>query len=243
MKHNKLRLVALAACLITASAGFAAKGGRVGGATTPAVITFRDCTAGFPSAAFAGLHPGTPLLDLCAPVLEDRIKSDTGIPYEDGVQGVEAFIGSTGNDGNVWLKLKNSPRGLFLDFTDCASPGQCNPPFTTPRAVDLANIKVDANDVKQNGLFGMALEETINPPMRVYYWLAADQEPGFVDFNPNQTGKSPCKNKGSLVTVTRTGAATWEIIGDPNIIGCVTLPGGGFGGTYRMPFQFTVQVK
>lgn len=248
MQWNKLWFATLAACLLAASPGFAdhrpghvAKGD--GGSTTPAIITFRDCNAGFPSAAFANLHPETALLDLC-PVLDDRIKSDTGMPYEDGMDGgVEAFIGSQANLGNVWLKLAKSTRGLFLDFTGCASPPEeCKPPFTS-QVVSLASIKVDANDVKKDGLFGMVVGESISAPMRVYYQLSADQPPGFVDFNPNQTGKEPCKNKGNFVTVRRTGNTTWEVIGDPNIIGCVTLPGGGFGGTYGMPFQFTVQTR
>lgn len=241
MQAKRLWMVSVVVCLAFAFPAWA--GQAKGGDTTPAIITFRDCQGGFPSAAFSGLHPGTALQDLC-PVADDRIQSDVGFSYEDGLEGVQAFLGSAANFGNVWLRLKNSPRGLFLDFTDCASPpGECKPPFVS-QVVSLANIKVDANDVKQDGLFGMALEETINPPMRFYYWLSADQPPGFVDFNPNQTGKSLCKNKGNFVSVTRTGDATWEVIADANTTGCVTLPGGAeFGGTYRMPFQFTVQKK
>lgn len=236
MQAKRLWMVSVVVCLSFAFPAWA--GPAKGGDTTPAIITFRDCQGGFPSAAFIGLHPGTP-----CPVLDDRIKSDTGLDYQDGVENVEAFIGSAANFGNVWLKLKNSTRGLFLDFTDCASPlAECKPPFASQ--VVLANIKVHANDVKQDGLFGMVIGESISAPMRVYYWLSADQPPGFVDFNPNQAGKSLCKNKGSFVTVTRTGNATWEVLADPSTIACVTLPGGAeFGGTYRMPFQFTVQKK
>ncbi len=91
----------------------------------------------------------------------------------------------------------------------------------------------------------MAVGESITAvPARITYSLIADTGPGFVEFDPNKKGTNPCKNKSNFVTVIRTGEATWEIVADPNTIACVLLPGGsGFGGTYRMPFQFTVQKK
>lgn len=199
------------------------------GNVTPIVVTFRDCQDGLVSEACTGSA--------------DRIRSDWGQSYIDGENAVEAFIGSQANSGNVWLRLKDSPRGLMLDFTECVSPAEsCNPPAS--EVYSLANLKVDANDVKKNGVLGMALNETISAPMRVYYWTSAEQGPGFIDFNLNLSGKSPCKGASDFVTVTRTAEWTWEIVADPTRIGCVTLPdNAGWAGNYHFPFQFTVQKK
>lgn len=207
-----------------------------GGETTPVVITFRDCQDGFASAAFMTLHP-----DATCPAPADRIRSDWGQSYIDGEDGVEAFLGSKANFGNVWLKLENSPRGLLLDFSECVSPSEsCNPPAS--QVYSLASIKVDANDVKKNGLLGMSVNETISAPMRVYYRVSAEQGPGFIDFNPDLTGRTACKGASDFVSVTRTGEASWEIVADPTRIGCVTLPdNAGWAGNYHFPFQFTVQ--
>lgn len=228
---------------------FAGKGGNGGGggghgggggsSTLPVVLTFRDCSGGLPSADFAWLHPDSTPDALC-PVSDDRVKSDDGYPYEDGLEGVQAFIALSGSYGALGLRLDQSGRGLFLDFTDCAgAPGTCNPPFDSGIASGgHEGIDVDANVVMQNGLLGMALGETIATPLRITYG-----DFGFVNFNPNVKGKDPCKNKSNFASATRTSDTSWEIVADANTVACMTLPGGAFGGTYRMPFQFTVTAK
>ncbi|MGH9804603.1 MAG: hypothetical protein ACRD4D_05480 [Candidatus Acidiferrales bacterium] len=248
MRKTQLWFVVLIATLALAPGAFAGKGGTKGGGTgsasvIPVTITFRDCTSGFPSAAFANLHPGPALQDLC-PVSDDRVKSDNGFPYEDSLESVEAFISSTGGAGDLGLILSRSTRGVFLDFTDCASgPGACNPPFTS-QLVSLARIDVDARIVRQNGLLGMVVGEKIGAPMKILYQLSADEAPGFVNFNPAVNGNNPCKNKSNFVTAERTSDTTWEIIFDANSIACATLPGGReLAGTFLMPLQFTVQIK
>ncbi len=51
----------------------------------------------------------------------------------------------------------------------------------------------------------------------------------------------------SAVSVTRTGADTWEIEAGPSDVACLgELAGGGdliFSGRYHMPFKITVQKK
>lgn len=197
--------------------------GNQPGSTIPIVITFRDCT------------------DLqCAAA--DRIRSDWNQSYNDGENGVEAFIGTQANSGNVGLRLNESPRGLSLDFTECVSPESCRPPPS--QVYPLAFIRVDATAVRKNGVLGMAVNETVSVPMRVYYRLLAEQGPGFIDFNPNLTGKSACKGASDFVSVIRTGEGTWEIFADPTRIGCVTLPdNAGWAGNYHFPFHFTVHKK
>lgn len=245
--RQKLQLMALAACLLLALPVSAGKPG--GGGTEdnsghlPAIITLRDCQDGVPSAAFAALFPETPPAALC-PVANDRIQSDLDVPYESGVDGVYAYIGSTGTAGNVWLKTGQSIRGLWLDLTACAgAAGSCIPPFSMD-VISHAAIQVQASETRRNGVFAMAVGESMPAPMRVFYQRPNDVEPGFIYFNPNLKGTSPCKGNSQLVTVTRTGEAAWEVVGDASTIACVTLPGSGeFAGTYFMPFRFKVVLK
>lgn len=245
MRRVKLSMVAIFGCLVLLTGSFTANAGQKrggGGSTTPVIITFRDCNTGFPSAAFANLHPEVALLDLC-PVLDDRVKSDTGFAYEDGLESVEAFISLSGGAGDLGLILPRSPRGLFLDFSDCASgPGSCNPPL--PNGIESwVRIDLDAGQVKRDGLLGMAVLETISAPMRILLSDTADLSGNvwFINFNPNVRGKDPCKDKSSYVNVTRTSDTRWEVTFDPNQVACGS--GASFLGTYHMPLQFTVQAK
>lgn len=243
---QKLQLMALAACLLLALPVSADKPTKDNSGHLPAIITLRDCQGGIPSVAFAALFPETPLEALC-PVADDRIQSDLDAPYESGVDGVDAYIGSTGTAGNVWLKTGQSSRGLWLDLTACAgAAGSCIPPFQISVIANAA-IQVQASETRRNGVFAMAVGESMTAPMRVFYQFNNDVGPGFIYFNPNLKGTSPCKGKSNLVTVTRTNDAAWawEVVGDANTIACVTLPGssGEFAGTYFMPFRFKVVLK
>ncbi len=197
----------------------------------------------------------TPVTITFENALNDRVGSDNYTPYMDGDEGVEAFLATKANFGNVWLRLDKSPsRGLYLDFTDCATPPSCTPLFATG-LIGLSAIKVDANDVQADGLFGMAIRSTIYPPMRIYYQdnaeqsLEEEQAPGFIYFNSNIKGKSPCKNLSDNVEVYRENATLWTItgIGFPNTA-CATLPGGqqagrNLAGVFYMPFEFTVEIN
>ena len=101
----------------------------------------------------------------------------------------------------------------------------------------------------------MAVGSTIYPPVRVYYQfneeqsLEEEQSPGFIFFNPNVKGKSPCKNLSDYVEVYRDSEIHWTVtgIGYPNTA-CATLPGGqlagqNLAGVFYMPFEFTVEIN
>jgi hypothetical protein len=248
MKHIRFWLLmiglGLLAAVPAAGQGKSGKGGGGGGGETednsghaPVTFTLRDCRDGSAGAAFAGLHPEEPLHELCAATPDDRIRSDSGLPYVGGVDGVDAYVGTKGTAGNFWLKVAPSPRTLYLDFTDCKSPAaECKPPFDAAE-VDRAALYVQISAVRKNGAFGMAVGETLLAPMRIYVEPVAGQM-NFVDFNPNLSGKDPCKNRSNYIEVTRTSATTWEVYGDA--IGCMS-DHNGFGGTYRMPFRLTVE--
>lgn len=186
----------------------------------------------------------TPVTVLFRDSVTDRVGSDGAIYINDydeaSDSGVRAFIGTKANLGNVWLMLAKSARGLLLDFSDCISA--CNPPFLVD-VISNSAIKVEADRVQSDGLWGMSVGTTIFAPMRIFYDLDDGQGPGFVEFNPNLKGKSPCKNKSNYVEVTRTSDTTWDIGADDTITSCVTLPGGGeLAGVFVMPFSFTVEL-
>ena len=205
-------------------------GGNDGAGTTAISITFRDA-------------------------MDDRVGSFPIGPYVDGVDSVEAFIGSKANYGNVWLRLAQSDRGLYLDFGTCVS-NSCTSPFdplynsVLAGVISISAIKVDANDVLSDGLLGMVENgDSITAPMRIYYQFNKGDAPGFIEFNPSVKGGSPCKNKSNFVTVVRTSATTWEITSSADIASntgnraCATLPGGDeLSGIYLMPFLFTVEI-
>jgi hypothetical protein len=214
----------VAVVLASASPALAGKGKGSGGpgdgssgGITPVTVTFRDALG------------------------DDRIGSDNQTPFVDGADGVEAFLGSKANYGNLWLRLARSPRGLWLDFAECVGGG-CNPPFAAA-IVGNSAIKVDVDNVQADGLWGMSVGTTIYAPARVYYDLDDGRGPGFVDFNPSLGGKTPCKNKSNYVTVTRTGDRSWRVSADRTGTACATLPGGSeLAGIYLMPFELTVEV-
>ena len=193
--------------------------GGGGGGVTPASITFRDA-------------------------VDDRVGSDVITPYINGVDGVEAFLGSKANVGNVWLRLAQSSRGLYLDFADCYNNNCISPLAPLDNGVvSLSAIKLDADDVLSGGIVSMALGETISAPLRIYYQFEGGEAPGFIEFNPGVRGGSPCKNKSNFVTVIRTSDTSWDISAEPGNRACATMPGGNdLSGVYLMPFSFTVEI-
>lgn len=224
---------------VTIAATVPLHAGKQPGSKTPIVVTFRDCQSAFASAAYLAILAGS---GCSAP--DDRFRSDWQQSYIDGEHGVEAFLGSQANSGNLLLNVKRSVRAIVLDFADCAATGSCTPPPS--QEYSLSSIRVDATAVRKDGVLGMAINETMSAPMRVQYQFSPDQDPGFIDFNPNLTGKNVCKGASDYVSVTRTGERTWEVFADESRIGCVTLPGtggSGWAGNYRFPFRFHVRVK
>lgn len=223
---------------LVASAAVPLDAGKQPGSRTPVVVTFRDCVNGVPSPAFLLIQPAAD----CA-VSADRVASDYGHPYVDGELDVEAFLGTQANSGNLLLNVKRSSRGMLLDFTECESVGSCKPPLT--QVYTLARIRIDATAVRKDGLLGMAPGETMSVPARVEYKYSPEQGPGFIDFDPKLGGRNPCKGASDYVSAIRTGEQTWDIVSESRV-GCVTLPdtgGTGWGGNYRFPFHFTVQIK
>lgn len=158
--------------------------------------------------------------------------------------GVQAYLGDGGARGDIFLRLANAPsRGVWFDFGDChPDPASCNPPFAV--GVDFVSaLAVAPGEVVVDGLFGMTAGQTIAAPMEFVYDFDNASGPGFVYFDRELKGRSPCKNKSLNATVHRPGEEQlWTVSVDPTVLACVTLPGGELSGQYLMPFQFTVEV-
>jgi len=226
MKSQFSKCILLSILMLTVASTASAKpgGGKGGGkddggGITPVSITFRNA-------------------------IDDRVGSDVITPYVDSVEGVEAFLGSKANVGNVWLRLAQSDRGLYLDFSDCYDDNCISPLAPLENGViSISAIKLDADDVVSGGIVSMEKGDTISAPLRIYYQFGKGESPGFIEFNPSVKGGSPCKNKSNYVTVVRTSQTNWEVSAAPDNRACATLPGGNdLSGIYLMPFSFTVEI-
>ena len=170
--------------------------------------------------------------------LPDRIRSDGG-PYTDGEQKVQTHVGERTGTFSLRLSKGNQAaiRTLFLDFSDCASPGQCSPPFMQGSSVGPLNVVTYGIDLR-----AMVVGDTTDLRLRVIINLkivgGGEWRLNFDPVNSECTGDS-------TIGVTRTAADTWEIEADQSDVACLTgnLGGGAgyvFSGLYHMPFKLTV---
>jgi len=215
-------------------------GGDEGGSTLPVMVTFRDCNVG-------GMD-GDVLPEECEPddpdgFLPDRIQSDGFDAYIDRVDKVSTGIGSP---NSFFMKLtkgnQKAIRTLFLDFSDCVSGEECNPP-DPPQVVSVGPAFVFAGGVN---LRAMALGDSgarWNLRLRVELNLFSEGQ-GLLSlfFDP---GNMDCQNS-TTIKVRRTALDTWVIEAGQDDVACLT----GFDGSgdiplgrYHMPFLMEVQTK
>lgn len=165
----------------------------------------------------------------------DKVKSDLGGPYADGQQGVKAEIDKF--RFQLYLGEPDTAiRKFFLDFTGCASPGECTPPF----AADLTQGgSVFAS--KQGDLLKIPVGGTVGDyKLQVVFRLPTDpSHPWFVYFAPgNCPGSSP-------ISVTRVDQNTWRFAADgDSAVACLERQEGSVGehsshGLYKMPLAIT----
>lgn len=202
--------------------GGGGRGNGNGGGITPAKITFAD---------ELGLEGS-------------RISGDNFGEYVHGEDRLEVYLGSGGAQGDIFFRLGNSSRGIWLDFGAChPDETSCTPPYEA--MVDLyTSISVAPGDVinSGDGLFGMREGDTIEAPMEVFYSYTGEQSPGFIHFDSALRGNNPCKNKSFLVSIHRPGLEeVWTVSAEEGALACARLPGGGFSGQYEMPFVFTIE--
>jgi hypothetical protein len=248
-------MAGLLAIVLTGSASHKPGHGG-GGSGTTLKATFRDCTAGFPSASFANLYPSTPPQDLC-PVAEDRIQSDTGQSYDSGVQNVSVEL--SGN-GNFTLEVK-SGRDIYLNFTDCVSEAATCPP-NEPRFLPAGDV--DGNfgtELGQRarlfvvGLGNLAVGQSAALDAELLLARLVDRVDGeeevwWVTYRSNPSQICPAGSSAPLMG-RRTGTNTWEIEAGVTNPACfqsmAPKPKGDnseeFHGAYLMPFMLTITTQ
>ena len=201
-------------------------GGGGGGGTIPVTVTFRD-------------FPG----DDVDPV-PDRLMSDDLGDYIHKVDKVSTGIGNNG--GNFFLKLTkgNQPaiRTLFFDFNDCASPGECFPPFADGFSIAGTNIFTSGSGINLREMFVGQVRDDLSLILALNL-NSEDLGLWQLFFDP-----SDARCSGSTyITVRRIDTDTWGIEAGPDDVACLMEQSGGgehiFSGLYHMPFKITVQTN
>jgi len=179
----------------------------------------------------------TPVTTTLADRLGDRITSDNSHPYVHDEEGVRTFIGSKANLGNFYFVTLDSFRRVRLDFSDCRSAGQCDPPFADD--VVPAWSRAEVMDSVTSGMLGMAVGDVVTSTM--VFRFGPDSGPWFINFDPSNR-RCPGSD---MVTVERNSSTTWTVSAG----GTACLSFGGkpgqaeFRGRYNMPFSLTVVLK
>ena len=201
--------------------------GGGGGGTIAMTATFQN-------------RPGDGLMSDCH---DCQTTCDCLPPYIDKVDKVGAGISTRGNF-RLTLTKGNQPaiRTLFYDFSDCVSPGECNPPIQNGFSVGPANVVTSGSAID---LLEM-LVGAVRDDLRLIMSLNLDSvENGLwqIRFDPSNANCSG----STFVTGERISADTWEIEAGPEDVACLTKRAGGgehiFSGLYHMPFKFTIKIK
>lgn len=136
------------------------------------------------------------------------IRSDGG-SYEgfDNPNGLEVFIGSQGNYGNIYFRTNSitppSPRALnmTLPANTCGLPTSA-----TTYYFHFANAKPD--EEVPDGLFGFeAGGPAFNAPMRIRFFHGGTAY--FLNFDAGDKG--PCKSQSDFVKVERLSETEWRV--------------------------------
>ena len=174
------------------------------------------------------------------------------------MDGVNVFIGSRSNLGNIFLKGDGSftaplpdARLLSLDFTDkCNAPiGLCRLPgfFGVSTSVDVrAGFVVDVKKTVKDGVYAIGPDQSEMAPMRLQFHQAgvgevAHEDNWFLYFDPK---KKNCEASGK-VNVENSGSGVWTVSGI-GLTGCVvqqTGPNTDPVGFFDMTFSFDVMIQ
>ena len=144
----------------------------------------------------------------------DSIQGDGVYEGLDSPDGLEVFIGSAANSGNIFLQNDtNLSRTLRINMPEngCGLPvGFSNFPFRRLRA--------QADAVFQDGVLGMSEGDLSGGiPMRILFEYSDDRY--WLNFKPTETG--PCKNQSGYAQVERLaddpdGTGNWTVTNDSN---------------------------
>lgn len=168
----------------------------------------------------------------------DRVVSDGQGPYIDQVDFVDTGIGTGGGNFSMWLTTKARPqiRTLFLDFSECVSPGACSPPFTEGFTAG-ENMFTNGSGINLTEMAVGEFREDLS--LRVVFSVEGDRWE--LVFAPSRCSDS------TTIDITKTGENpdTWVIEAEPLDVACLLENIGGHRvvshGSYLMPFKITVE--
>ena len=214
----------------------------------------------------AGLVAGGPVTDLVAapprprtiPVIitfsdqpSDKIRSDSGQPYQDGVNSVNAYIDASNNGALIFGAGR--ARTLQFLFDNCLlAPQDCNAPWPSlnEQSGFLVNV-LRGGVVPNGGLMAMAVNEELAAWAKIN--IPLDSDPAFwnVCFDSRKV-VGPCgiasggtstdarirRDTAGQWTMWATSAERADLIRDSDTPKNRTFT---VMGTYSMPFSFTVQ--
>lgn len=214
----------------------------------------------------AGLIAGGPVTDLVAaparprtiPVIitfadlpSDKIQSDSGQPYQDRVNDVNAYIDASNNGALIFGSGRS--RTIQFVFDDCLSaPADCNAPWPSlnEQSGFLTNV-LRGGVVPNGGLTAMTVNEELAAWAKIN--IPLDSDPAFwnVCFDSRKV-VGPCGiasgGTSSDARIRRDAPGQWTIWATSTeradlIRDSDTRKNRTFTvmGTYSMPFSFTVQ--
>ncbi len=182
---------------------------------------------------------------------DDRIDSDGGGIYDDGVERVSATIQSGAHRADFVLNVTNSKgvRRLFVRFDalDCIPLGTCSPPFVSDtvffnavmqtRAANLPSLPLGV-PTRQRLQFGFSAPDPNQNNQKVAW---------FVFFDP-EDATTACRSSFVWVTKTAQNPDVWVIEADSADEACLSVQVGNSQqkaarGKFHMPFQVTVRKK
>lgn len=190
----------------------------------------------------------------------DKIQSDSGGAYQDGVDGVNAYIAasdkgqlifSTGGQNTFVRTLRFVFDDCLLLAEDCKAPSTWPSPLTE-RSGLLANV-LDGAVVPAGGLMAMPLDKELSAWIKFDIPLDSDPAHYNVCFDLRKVvgpcGAAPDASTSTDARIRRDRSDHWtilanatsdraDLIKDSNTRKSRTYT---VMGTYSMPFEFTVQ--
>lgn len=192
-----------------------------------------------------------PLIITFADQPSDRIQSDSGQPYQDGVNGVNAYIAASNNGALIFGAGRS--RTLQFLFDQCLlASADCNAPWPSlnEQSGILANV-LRGGVVPEGGLMAMTVNEELAAWAKIDVPL--DSDPAFwnVCFDSRKV-VGPCgiasggtstdarirRDASGQWTIWATSTERADLIRDSDTKKNRTFT---MMGTYSMPFSFTVQ--
>jgi hypothetical protein len=150
--------------------------------------------------------------------VDDRIRSNGGQTYSNGVGGVVAFLDDNG------LSFQPGTRGLLHEFTVCVD-SPCNPPYASGTGVTQVLIRpltADGTALAAGGLLALPLNQERIAFVKVLLSTRAENAFWTLCMDSRTTGLSgicEASAESTPVRLVRTSPSTWSLAASPTSAG------------------------